>query len=144
VIAQPAHDALLSVLVGASQQARDTQPQRLADTRAEADVARKDALAAEPWDDDDLWSAVPTYTLDGELGLQLDGMLGLPSIDAKELFGTRLAFDLLGRCDNVDQVADTLSDYFEMIREPEHAFLVASAALKVIAKYVERLLVRDS
>jgi hypothetical protein len=72
------------------------------------------------------------------------GMLGLPSIDAKELFGTRLAFDLLGRCDNVDQVADTLSDYFEMIREPEHAFLVAFAALKVIAKYVERLLARDS
>jgi hypothetical protein len=71
-------------------------------------------------------------------------MLGLPSIDAKELFGTRLAFDLLGRCDNVDQVADTLSDYFEMIREPEHAFLVAFAALKVIAKYVERLLARDS
>jgi hypothetical protein len=31
-----------------------------------------------------------------------------------------------------------------MIREPEHAFLVAFAALKVIAKYLERLLARDS
>jgi hypothetical protein len=112
------------------QQSRDEQPTRLAQARTQAETERKGALAAEPWDE--LLSAVPTYGPDGEL----TGMLALPSIDGKELFGTRLAFDLLGCCDDEDQVADTVDGYFSMVKEPDHLFLVAFAALKVIANHV--------
>ena len=63
-------------------------------------------------------------------------MMALPSIDGKELFGTRLAFDLLGCCDDEDQVADTLSKYYAMIKDPGHMFLVAFAALDTIVNHV--------
>jgi hypothetical protein len=112
------------------ERSRDEQPIQIAQARAEAETARKNAIAAEPWDD--LWSALPGYSPEG----QLTGMLALPSIDAKELFGTRLAFDLLGCCDDEDQVADTLNKYYAMLKDPGHLFLVAFAALKVIANHV--------
>jgi hypothetical protein len=98
--------------------------------RAQAETERKEALAPEPWDE--LLSALPTYGPDGEL----TGMMTLPSIDGKELFGTRLAFDLLGCCDDEDQVADTLIKYRRMAKDPAHVFLVAFAALEVIANHV--------
>jgi hypothetical protein len=91
---------------------------------------RKGALAAEPWHE--LWTALPGYSSDGEL----TGMLAVPSIEGKQLFGTRLAFDLLGCCDDEDQVAATLDDYFSMVKEPDHLFLIAFAALDVIANHV--------
>ena len=69
---------------------------------------------------------VPAYSRDGELA----GMMAFPNIDGKELFGTRLAFDLLGCCDDEDQVAQTLAKYFTMIKDPSHTFLVAFAALE--------------
>ena len=77
-------------------------------------------------------SAVPTYGPDGEL----TGMMALPSTDGQDLFGTRLAFDLLGCCDGEEQVADTLIKYRRMVKDPGHVFLVAFAALEVIANYV--------
>jgi hypothetical protein len=78
-----------------------------------------------------LLSALPTYGPDGEL----TGMMALPSIDGKKLFRTRLAFDLLGCCDDEDQV-DTLYDYFSMVKGTGHLFLVAFAALSVVANHV--------
>ena len=98
--------------------------------RTQAETERKDALAAEPWDE--MWSALPGYSSDGEL----TGMMALPRIDGKELFGTRLAFDLLGCCDDEDQVADTLRKYYTMVKDPGHTFLVAFAALDTIANHV--------
>jgi hypothetical protein len=87
-------------------------------------------LSAEPWDE--LLSALPTHGPDGEL----TGMMALPSIDGNDLFGTRLAFDLLGCCDDEEQVAETLIKYRRMVKDPAHVFLVAFAALEVIANYV--------
>jgi hypothetical protein len=112
------------------QQSQDEQPTRLAQARTQAETERKGALAAEPWDE--LLSALPTYGPDGEM----TGMMALPGIDDKELFGTRLAFDLLGCCDGEEQVADTLIKYRRMVKDPAHVFLVAVAALEVIANYV--------
>jgi hypothetical protein len=109
------------------EQARDEQPARLAEAREQAERARTDAVAVEPWDS--LLSAIPTVDLDG----QLDGMLSLPNVDAKELFGTRLAFDLLGCCPNKAEVDEMLKHYLWMVKDPEHLFLIASAALRVIA-----------
>jgi hypothetical protein len=60
----------------------------------------------------------------------------MPTIDGKELFGTRLAFDLLSCCVDEEQVAQTLRDYLKMIRDPGHMFLVCAAALDTIANHV--------
>ena len=47
------------------EQSRDEQPTRLASARTQAEAERKDALAAEPWDE--MWFALPGYNSDGEL-----------------------------------------------------------------------------
>lgn len=126
---EPAGDDLRSRLAGLKI-TRQSQPDRLAGARARVGAEKRKALAAEPWSD--MVAAVPTVGTGGEL----TGMLSMPFVDAKELFGGRLAYDLLGCCDGEDQVRRMLVEYFAMIREPEHAFLVAFAALKVIASYV--------
>lgn len=112
------------------EQARQSQPARLLDARAGADIEREKALAEEPWSD--VMTGLPTVDGNGEL----TGMLPMPTIDGKELFGTRLAFDLLGCCANEAQVSETLNDYFALVREPDHLFLVAFAALDTIANHV--------
>jgi hypothetical protein len=63
-------------------------------------------------------------------------MMAFPTIEGKGLFGTRLAFDLLGCCDDEEQVSETLNDYLSMVKEPGHLFLIAFAALSVIADHV--------
>lgn len=115
---------------GADLRAGQSQPRRLAEVRARVGAEKRKALAAEPWSE--MVTAVPTVGIGGEL----TGMLSMPVVDGKELFGGRLAYDLLGCCDGEDQVRRMLVEYFAMIREPEHAFLVAFVALKVIASYV--------
>jgi hypothetical protein len=117
-------------LIARLERSREEQPARLAQARRQAETERKGALAAQLWDE--LLSALPTYGPDGEM----TGMMALPSIDGQELFGTRLAFDLLGCCDGEEQVADTLIKYRRMVKDPAHVFLVAVAALEVIANYV--------
>jgi hypothetical protein len=109
---------------------RDEQPARLMLARNEVELARKDALAAEPWAES--CSAIPTYGSDGELS----GMMAIPSIEAKELFGTRLAFDLLAYCDDEDKVADIIKKYHQMVKDRDHLLLVAFSALETIANYV--------
>jgi hypothetical protein len=109
---------------------RDQQPQRLEQARLLAEAERDKALEEEPWTA--VMTGFPTVDRDGEL----TGILPMPTIDGKELFGTRLAFDLLGCCTNETQVKETFDAYFSMVREPDHLFLVAFAALDTIANHV--------
>ena len=120
----------LRELIARLDSSRAEQPARITQARAEAETARRDALSTEPWDQ--LLSALPAYSFDG----QLTGMMAIPRVFGKELFGTRLAFDLLGCCDDEDQVADILRNYRSMIKEPDHLFLIAFSALSVIANHV--------
>jgi hypothetical protein len=112
------------------EEVKQSQPARLAEARVRADTERQKALAAEPWSE--MVTGLPTVGLEGEL----TGMLPMPTIDGKELFGTRLAFDLLSCCVDEEQVAQTLRDYLKMIRDPGHMFLVCAAALDTIANHV--------
>jgi hypothetical protein len=93
-----------------------TQPVRLAQARARADDERIKALAAEPWAD--VVTGLPTVSRDGDL----TGMLPMPTMVGKEVFGTRLAFDLLAHCDNEERVSEIMNDAFAMIREPGHIY----------------------
>ncbi|MGW5520023.1 hypothetical protein [Nocardia africana] len=107
-------------------EAKESQPERLGAMQVRADIARRAAIAEEPWDT--LWSALPGFTADGELA----AMLALPSIDAKELFGARLAFDLASHAGDEDAIDEITNWYFTEVRSPEHMFLIAMAALKVL------------
>lgn len=122
--------AAIHELIARIERSRDEQPVRLAEMREQAEAERKRALADEPWDE--MWGALPGYNRDGEV----IGMMALPSINGKELFGTRLAFDLLGCCDDEDQVIQTLGKYYAMIKDPSHTFLVAFAALDTIVNHI--------
>lgn len=102
------------------------QPERLGQARAQADDEKIKALAAEPWAD--VVAGIPT--------VDFSGILTMPTIDGKELFGTRLAFDLLGCCADEDQVAEKLTECYSMIGDPAHMFLVCAAALDTIANHV--------
>lgn len=106
---------------------RRSQPARLAEARAKAEDERIKSLVAEPWSD----------FIKGIPSVEFSAMLAMPSIDAKEVFGTRLAFDLLGCCADEDQVAEKLRECFKMTGgDPGHPFLVCAAALETIASHV--------
>lgn len=109
---------------------RVSRPGRLAEARSHADDERIKALAAEPW------AAIVTCipTVDLETG-EDNGVFSMPTIDGKALFGTRLAFDLLGCCTDESQLAEKLREYYRIIVEPEHMFLVCAAALDTIANH---------
>jgi hypothetical protein len=112
------------------ERARTTQPQRLAEIRTQADDERIKALVAEPWSD--VLTAVPTVNRDGDP----TGMLPMPTMVGKEVFGTRLAFDLLSHSGDEDRVSEVMNDCFAMIKEPGHMFLVCAAALETIVSHV--------
>jgi hypothetical protein len=111
-------------------QARDSQPERLRAARAAADAAREQCLA----DPDEHWltqvRAIPTYTADGELA---GGSLDVPTLVAKGVFGTRLAFDVLAHAGDSDAVDAIMDRYFAMTRDPGSMFLLCAEALKTIA-----------
>lgn len=121
----------LRAVIDQVEAAKAAQPEKLRQMRAQAREAREAATRDEPWDS--LWSALPA--VDAQTG-ELTGMLALPSIDAKELFGTRLAFELATYAGDRDQVDEITNWYFSEIREPDHLFLVAMAALKTMSLYV--------
>jgi hypothetical protein len=115
---------------------RDEQPARLATARSEADEARGWSILEEPWET--MISAVPTYNAAGE---RTGDALVLPSITAKELFGARLAFDMLDAgldTENDPERIETVKNrYFaELKGEPGLLFLVCMAALDTIASLV--------
>ena len=83
------------------EQARASQPARLAAARTEADEAREQSLLIEPWSEQ--LSALRAHTRDGQPTAQT---LPLPNVIAKEMFGARLAFDLLDAGTDDDRRAD--------------------------------------
>lgn len=112
--------------------ARGHQPELLAMARADIDTAREAALTDEPWAD--CWKAVPMT--DAETG-EMTGMMSIPTIDGKELWGARAAFDFLDAGTDRDRIEDTLSRYFSALDgNIEHLFFVFSAALCTVAEHV--------
>ncbi|MBU9764745.1 hypothetical protein FR943_12920 [Mycobacterium sp. TNTM28] len=114
------------------EQARADQPERLAKARSEADEARGWSLIEEPWNT--LISALPTYNSDGQ---RTGDALMLPSITGKELFGARLAFDMLDCGEDQDRLEEVKTRYFTELRgDTGLLFLVCMAALDTIAGHI--------
>lgn len=125
--------------IAAIKTARDEQPARLAQARAEAEEARGWSLIEEPWQT--LISAVPTTDAAGR---RTGGALTLPSITAKEVFGARLAFDMLDAGEDSDRLEDVKTRYFAELRgDTGLLFLVCMAALDTIAAHVVPQMVAD-
>ena len=119
-------------MLAAIEKARDEQPQRLAAARTAADEARGWSLIEEPWHT--LITALPTYSPDGR---RTGGALSLPSITAKELFGARLAFDMLDAGDDPDRLDAVKNRYFgELQGDTGLLFLVCMAALDTVASLI--------
>ena len=109
------------------EQARDTQPQRLAKARSDAEEARGWALIEEPLD----WQVKSITSRDGTAALSL------PNITARELWGARLAFDLLDCGDDYDQIDTVISRLFSTVSgDTGMAMVIMSAALSTIAGLV--------
>lgn len=118
--------------LAAIEQAREEQPERLAAARTAADEARGWSLIEEPWHT--LIAAIPTHDADGR---RTGDALTLPSITAKELFGARLAFDMLDAGGDHDQRDAVKNRFFRELKgDTGLLFLVAMAALDTIAGYV--------
>lgn len=112
--------------------ARDTQPERLAKARADADVARDWSQIEDPFANN--LAALRVYTRAGE---PTANTLATPSAEAKVLYGARLAFDMLDAgCDD-GQIDDVKSRYFAMSGgDPGIAMIIAFEALEIIASTV--------
>ncbi|MEP9391197.1 hypothetical protein ABLE94_02910 [Gordonia sp. VNK1] len=117
----------LRQLIAHLEQSRDTQPQRLADMRTQADAERDHARIGEPWMD-----TVGALPATDEAG-NLTGVMGLPSLDAKSLWGARLAFDLVSRGLPAKEI---LSELFSDIRDTDHLMLVLAAACETLAESI--------
>lgn len=109
---------------------RQSQPARLAEMLAAARKAREETLKAEPWNT--VLDAFPTITRDGELA----GVLAVPHLVGKSMFGTRLAFDIASAAGDEAAVMEVLNEYFDIVREPDNLMLVATDALKTFALHV--------
>lgn len=111
---------------------RGHQPEFLAMAREDAETAREEALAAEPWAD--CWKAIPMT--DAGTG-EMTGMMALPTIEGKELWGARAAFDFLDAGEDREKIEEVLSRYFSALDgNTEHLFFIFSAALCTIAEHV--------
>lgn len=109
------------------EQSRDEQPERLAKARAAADEARGWSVIEEPYTD----QVQSVTSIDGT------ATLSLPSITAKELFGARLAFDILDCGDDFDRIDEVQNRYFAMTGgDSGQLFLLAMSALSTIAGVV--------
>jgi hypothetical protein len=125
--------------IAATKRAREDQPTRLAQARADADEARGWSMLEEPWESQ--ITAVPAYNSDGE---RTGDALTIPNITAKELFGSRLCFDVLDCGDDDDQIDDVFSRYFAMVNgDTGLAFLLFSSALRTVANLVVPQLLED-
>ncbi|MDW5609730.1 hypothetical protein [Mycolicibacterium sp. D5.8-2] len=113
-------------------QSRDEQPARLAKAREEADEARGWALIEEPWESQ--ITALPAHNADGK---RTGNALTVPNITAKELFASRLAFDMLDAGDDYDRLEEVKTRYFDMLGgDTGSLFLVFAAALDTVASLV--------
>lgn len=120
------------------EKSRGEQPARLAAARNAADAAREFTIQNEPWTGN--LNIIPTYNTAGEL----NGMASFPGIEAKEIWGTRLLFDLIGCTDNDSEINDVLNRYFNLLGgDTDHLFIVMSAALVTCADTVIPMLLKD-
>lgn len=127
-VLKQAHDMIAHI-----EKSRAEQPQRLAKARKEADEARGWAVIEEPWAD----QLVALPAIDKTTGERTGNALTLPSIVAKELFGARLAFDMLDCGDDFDRIDEVQNRYFtESKGDTGLLFLVAFSALSTIASVV--------
>lgn len=126
--------------IRAMEEAKVTQPERLAEARVRARAARDECLG----DPENSWQATinAVSTVDPASG-EMTGLMAIPGIDVNELWGARLAFDLLGVTGDEDEVVATLGKYFAQIKDTSHAWLVAAAALDTIANFVVPQLLND-
>lgn len=114
-------------LIAHIEKSRDEQPARLAKARADAEEARGWALIEEPF----AGQVTSIASVDGT------ATLTLPNMEAKELWGARLCFDLLDCGDDYDQIDTVMSRLFSTVNgDTGVAFLITSAALSTIAGLV--------
>jgi hypothetical protein len=119
--------------------AKAIQPERLAQARNDADEARGWSLLEESWESQ--ITAVPTYDSAGE---RAGAALTIPNITAKELFGSRLCFDVLDCGDDDDRIDEVMGRYFAMVNgDTGLAFLLFSSALRTVANLVVPQLLED-
>jgi hypothetical protein len=112
--------------------AKTSQPDRLAKARSDAEEERGWALIEEPWET--LITAIPAHNSAGE---RTGTAITLPSITAKELFGARLAFDMLDAGDDDDRLEAVKTRYFtELNGDTGLLFLVFAAALDTVASLI--------
>lgn len=124
--------------VAAIEQDKVRQPQALAAARQAAHVARETTIASEPWTD--TLNIIPTTDSAGGL----NGMAAFPGIEAKEIWGARLLFDLIGCTDGDADIDATLSRYFTLLNgDIDHLFIIMSAALVTAADTVVPMLLQD-
>jgi hypothetical protein len=107
--------------------AKAVQPERLAKARSDADEARGWALLEEP--------------LDGQVNsvtsVEGTASLTIPNMVAKELWGARLAFDLLDCGDDFDQIDAVISRLFTAAGgDTGLMMLIMSAALSTTASLI--------
>ncbi|ABM12284.1 hypothetical protein [Mycolicibacterium vanbaalenii] len=120
------------------EKSREEQPALLAAARNAADAAREATIAEQPWAEN-LQFAL-TETLTGEV----NGVASFPGIEAKEIWGSRLLFDLIGCTDNDGEINDVLSRYFTLLNgDTAHLFIVMSAALVTCADTLIPMLLDD-
>lgn len=103
---------------------------RLVAILALAEAEKQKALAAEPWAE--VASGLPAFNsqdepISSEQAYTAGGI---------ELFGVRLALDIVGGCTDQCQVEEKLDEWFSMIGDPGHLRLVVRAALEVIGNYL--------
>lgn len=113
--------------IEAIEQARDTQPARLAHARQEAEQARDWAGIEEPWHQ----QVTNIESVDGS------AFLTVPNVIGKEVYGARLAFDVLDCGDDIDRQNEVMSRYFGMVNgDTGTAMLLMWSALTTIATAV--------
>ncbi|MGB3285309.1 hypothetical protein [Mycolicibacter algericus] len=125
--------------IKAIERARDSQPERLAKARAEAETAADWSRIEEPFSQ--YVTELRAQTLGGD---PLSTSIALPSMQAKCLYGIRLAFDALDAGEDPDLLDEVKSRYFTMVGgDPGLAFLIFAEALETIASLVVPQLLDD-
>jgi hypothetical protein len=119
-------------------EAKASEPERLAAARKAADEARDRASIEEPFDDQ--WVTIPAYDRNGDIS----AVMALPNVTAKELWGTRLCFDILDCGDDDDRINEVVTRLFKTVhRDTSTAFLIAASALSTIATLFVPQLIED-
>lgn len=118
--------------IKAIEHARDTQPERLAKARAEAETAADWSRIEEPFSEH--VTALRAHTRNGD---PTSTAIALPSMQAKVMYGVRLAFDALDCGDDADRLDKVKNDVFTMVGgDTGLAFLIFAEALETIASLV--------